>query len=67
MAAVVHRPLKIIAFNANGIGKQGYEVRKQLQELKIDATLFSETRLKPHMIFIGLAQTIYFSRKLTVP
>jgi hypothetical protein len=45
----VHRPLKIVALNANGIGRQAYEVRKQLQDLEIDMVLFSETQLKPHM------------------
>jgi exonuclease III len=51
MVATVHRPLKVIAFNANGIGRQAYELRKQLQEPKIDVALFSETHLKPHMRF----------------
>jgi hypothetical protein len=48
MAARVHRPLKVLAFNANGIGRQRYELSKQLQELHIDVALFSETHLKPH-------------------
>jgi inorganic pyrophosphatase len=51
MPTTVHRPLKVIAFNANGIGRQSFEVRKQLQELKIDVPLFSETHLKPYMTF----------------
>jgi hypothetical protein len=34
MPTTVHIPLKIIALNANGIGRQAYEVRKQLQNLK---------------------------------
>jgi exonuclease III len=51
MPTTVHRPLKITAFNANGIGRQAYEVRKQLQDLKIDVALFSEMQLKPHMRF----------------
>jgi hypothetical protein len=58
MSTTVQRPLKIIAFSANGIGWKAYEVRKQLQDLKIDVALFAETRPKPHMrfcIFIGLA------------
>jgi hypothetical protein len=42
---------KTIAFNANGIGWQAYEVRKQWQDLKIDLALFSDTHLKPHMRF----------------
>jgi hypothetical protein len=38
-----------MAFNANGNGRQAYEVRKRLEDLNIDVTLFSETKLKPHM------------------
>jgi hypothetical protein len=34
MVAVVHRPLKIIAFNANGTGRQAYEVRIHVARLK---------------------------------
>jgi hypothetical protein len=53
MATRVHRPLKVIAFNANGIGRQRYELSKQLQDLHIDVALFLETNLKPHaMSFI---------------
>jgi hypothetical protein len=44
----VHRPLKVLAFNANGLGRQSYEISKQLQDLHIDVVLFSETQLKPH-------------------
>jgi exonuclease III len=51
MAARVHRPLKVIAFNANGIGRQCYELSKQLQDLHIDVALLSETHLKPHERF----------------
>jgi hypothetical protein len=43
MTPVVHRPPKIIAFNANGNGRQTYEIRKQLQDFRIDVALFSET------------------------
>jgi hypothetical protein len=49
MSTTVHRPLIILAFNANGTGRQAYEVRKQLQDLKITLSLFSVTHLKPHM------------------
>jgi hypothetical protein len=51
MAARVHRPLKVVAFNANGSGRQRYELSKQLQEQRIDVALFSETHLKPHERF----------------
>jgi hypothetical protein len=40
-------PLKVTAFNANGIGRQRHELSKQLQDLHIDVTLFSETRQNP--------------------
>ena len=43
MATKVHRPLKVVAFNANGIGTQRYELSKQMQDLKIDVALFSKT------------------------
>jgi hypothetical protein len=36
MAASVHRPLKVVAFNANDIWRQRYELSKQLQGLYID-------------------------------
>jgi hypothetical protein len=51
MAAKVRRPLKVVAFNANGTGRQAYELRKQLQDLKIDVALFTETHRKPHTRF----------------
>jgi hypothetical protein len=44
----VHRPLKAIAFNENGIARQRHELSKQLQDLRIDVALFSEIHLKPH-------------------
>jgi hypothetical protein len=47
MANRVYRPLIVIAFNANGILRQRYELSKQLQDLCMDVTLFSETCLKP--------------------
>jgi exonuclease III len=47
MASRVHRPLKVIAFNANDIGRQRHELSKQLQDLHLDVALFSETHLKP--------------------
>jgi exonuclease III len=52
MAARVHRPLKVLAFNTNGIRRQRYELRKQLQDLHVDVALFSETYLKPHERFL---------------
>jgi hypothetical protein len=46
MAARVHRLIKVIAFNANGISKRHYGLSKQLQYLHIDVALLSETHLK---------------------
>jgi hypothetical protein len=43
MADRVHRPLKVIAFNANGIGRQRHMLSKQLQDLHIDVALLSDT------------------------
>jgi exonuclease III len=46
MAARVHRLLKVIAFNVNGIWRQCYELSKHVQDLYIDVALLSETHLK---------------------
>jgi hypothetical protein len=51
MATRFHRLLKIKALNANDIGRQRYELSKQLQGLHVDVVLFSETYLKPHERF----------------
>jgi hypothetical protein len=40
MVVTVHRLLKVIAFSANGIGRQAYELQKQMQDLKIELSLF---------------------------
>jgi hypothetical protein len=45
-------PLKVLEFNANGIGRQRYELSKQLQDLNVEVVLFSETQLKYHERFI---------------
>jgi hypothetical protein len=52
MAARIHRPLKVIAFNANGIWRRRFVLSKQLQDLHIDVALLSETHLKPRECFI---------------
>jgi hypothetical protein len=44
MATRVHRPLKLAAFNANGIGRQSYELSKQLRELYIHVTALRDER-----------------------
>jgi hypothetical protein len=46
--ARIHRPLKVIEFDANGIWRQRYEISKQVQDLHTDVALLSETHLKPH-------------------
>jgi hypothetical protein len=51
MANRVHRPLKVIAFKANGILRQRYKLSKQLRDLHIDVALFSDSHLKPHQRF----------------
>jgi hypothetical protein len=48
MAARLHRPLKVIAFNVNGIWKWLYELSKKLQDLHVDVTLLSDTHLNSH-------------------
>jgi hypothetical protein len=52
MANRIHRPLKIIEFNVNGIMKQRYELSKQLQDLHVGVALFSETHLKHRERFV---------------
>jgi hypothetical protein len=64
MAAGVHRALKVIAFNANGIWRWCYEFSKQLQNLHIDVALLSETHLEPHERFFI---PNYHSYLLTAP
>jgi hypothetical protein len=50
MVVIVHRSLKAAEFNANHNGRQAYELRKQMQDIKLDVALFSETHLKPRMM-----------------
>jgi hypothetical protein len=47
----VRRPLKLMAFIANGIWRQCNELSKQLQDLHADVAVLSETHLKPHERF----------------
>jgi hypothetical protein len=51
LATRSHSSLKVVAFNANGIGRQRFELSKQLQAQHIDVTLLSEAHLKPHERF----------------
>jgi hypothetical protein len=48
MATEVHRPLKVIEFNRNGIWRRRYDFGKQLQDLHINVALLSEINLKSH-------------------
>jgi hypothetical protein len=44
--AIIHRLLKVIAFNANGIWRQRCELSKQLQDTYIKVALLSDIYLK---------------------
>jgi hypothetical protein len=46
--------LKVIAFNANDIWRQSYELSKQLQRLHIGVDLFTETSSPMRGPFTGL-------------
>jgi hypothetical protein len=48
MATRIHRPHKVIPFNANGNRRQSYDLSKQLHDLHMDVALFSGTHLKSH-------------------
>jgi hypothetical protein len=58
----VYRPLKVVAFNANGIWRRSYELSRQLQDLHY-MWLFSQRRISNPMrgssfkmiTYIGLA------------
>jgi hypothetical protein len=43
MANRIHKALKIIAFNANGIWLQHYELSKQIQNQRIDVATSKTT------------------------
>jgi hypothetical protein len=51
MAASVHRPLRVIAFNANDIWRRRCELFKHLQDLHVDLALLSERYRKHHERF----------------
>jgi hypothetical protein len=51
MAGTVHIPLKVVAFNANSIGRKTYELRKEMQDLKTHVAFFTEAHPKPHIKF----------------
>jgi hypothetical protein len=61
MAARAHGPFRVTVFNANGIVRQRCELSKQLQVLRIDVALLSETHLKPHERFFILNCHIYWT------
>jgi hypothetical protein len=72
MAARIHRPPKIVAFNVSSIWLQRSELSKQLQDLHTDVALLSETHLKtqewffiPNYHFIVL--TVSMEEKAEVP
>jgi hypothetical protein len=59
MAARVHRPLRVVTFSADVIGRQRYELSKQLQGLHVEVALLSETNRKPRERFRILNYHIY--------
>jgi hypothetical protein len=61
LAARIHRLLKVIAFNANGIWRQQYELSTLLQDLYTDMTLLSETHLKRHEINLNQNYRFYWT------
>jgi exonuclease III len=63
MAARVHRPLKVIAFNSNGIRRRRCDLSKQLPDLHIDVVVLSETHLKPHERFFIPDYHFYWTRR----
>jgi hypothetical protein len=44
-------PLRVMALNVNGIGRQCYVLRKRMQNLLIDVAMLSDTHLKLHERF----------------
>jgi hypothetical protein len=62
-SARVHRPIKIIEFNGNGIWRRRYELSKQLHDLNINVALLSETHLKPHERFFTPNYYFYRTRR----
>jgi exonuclease III len=51
MKTRIHRPLKVGAFNADGIKRQCYELSKQMKTRHIDVPVLLETHLKPQERF----------------
>jgi hypothetical protein len=60
MDARVHWPLKVIAFNADGIWRQRYDLSKQLQDLHIDVVLLCFQRHTSNPMRRSLFQIITF-------
>jgi hypothetical protein len=53
------KAVAFVAFNANGIARQHYELSKQLQDLHIDVDLLSEIHLKNYERFLISNYRIY--------
>jgi hypothetical protein len=51
MCSGFYRPLKVVALNANGIGKLRFGLRKEMQDRHVDVALLSATHLKCHERF----------------
>jgi hypothetical protein len=73
MAARVNRPLKVVAFHANGVARQRYELSMELQELHTDVALLSNIHLKHHersffiQIFTFIGLTTSQAKKMELP
>jgi len=58
------RPLKVLAFNANGDGRQHFELSKQLQDHRIGVTLLWATHIKLHERFCIQNYSVYRTDRL---
>jgi hypothetical protein len=66
MATRIYRPLKVIAFDASGIGRQGYELSKQLQDprpqgqykenFELHAIQVLSTETEPRVVLIAAVE-----------
>jgi len=63
LAINIHRFLKIVAFNANGIFGRRFGVSKQLEAKRIDVALLSETHVKTHERFSVRNYHIYWTNR----
>jgi hypothetical protein len=67
MVTRVHRPLEVITCYANDICRRCCDLSKQLQDIHVNAALFSEAYLKPHERFITLSDRPLPGKKRCIP